>query len=124
MCWRARRGCGARQPAPHPGDAHGAARATQAGGGAARKAIVYTHIGVHRQLIERALQAKAVPAAVLRGGMNRREQEMAVDVFQARARARAAGRGPVTEQCGRQGEAQHSRVKMRPVRLTGPVRPS
>ena len=91
MCWRARRGCGARQPAPHPGDAHGAARATQAGGGAARKAIVYTHIGVHRQLIERALQAKAVPAAVLRGGMNRREQEQAVDVFQARPCRSATG---------------------------------
>ena len=92
MCWRVWRCCGARQPASHPGDAQRVARARQAGGGAARKAIVYTHIGVHRQLIESTLEAKAVPAAVLRGGMNRREQEMAVDVFQARALPRCRTR--------------------------------
>ncbi|KAK9843797.1 hypothetical protein WJX81_006788 [Elliptochloris bilobata] len=48
----------------------------------ARKAIVYTHINLHRQLVEHTLEDKGVRLAVLRGGMNRREQQEAVDVFQ------------------------------------------
>ena len=52
--------------------------------GPAEKAIVYTHIHLHRLLIKEALDSKGVRLALLCGGMDRREQQQAVDVFQAR----------------------------------------
>ena len=55
--------------------------------GPAEKAIVYTHIHLHRLLIKEALDSKGVRLALLCGGMDRREQQQAVDVFQARQKS-------------------------------------
>ena len=52
--------------------------------GSAEKAIVYTHIHLHRLLIKEMLDSKGVALALLCGGMDRGEQQEAVDVFQAR----------------------------------------